>query len=198
MVILALFAFSFSANAQMAAASRVANKMSVKGNIEGAENATITLTRAEDNKLFGTATAKKGKFTIESEGSYPAPFILKVGDKTLLVALQSGNISIEGEINNLQNATVSPSGSHKEYMNLLSIISKCKNENEKEIAMENYMKAHRQSWVSLFCLKELHKKHKEDTNKMRILLGYMNHFRGGPDYDKILRDVIEREEKLYN
>ncbi len=194
MVIIATLICSISANAQMQSARTVANKMTIVGEIKGANESKITITRLDDNKVFATATAKGGKFKLESVGTYPAPFKMSIGDKVFYVALQSGRITIKGDIKDIQNSVVTSSGSHKEYMRLLKTLSECKTESDKDIAMETFMSNNSHSWISLYCLKELHKKHKENTEKMRSLLNYVKHFKGGPNYDDVLRDVLKREE----
>lgn len=193
-----LLTFSVSANAQFAAAQKVANEFNLSGNIKGAGDVKVTLEKLGVDGIYATTTAKGGKFEfVKCKGTLPHPFKLTVGNKVMYVALDNGKISMIGDINDLQNAKLDGASSHGEYMVLLGMLSKCKNDMEKEVAMETFMSNHSHSWISLYCLEYLHKKYPNQTQKMRQLMSYVQHFKGGKNYDDIDKAVsaVEAEEE---
>ncbi len=185
--------FSFDANAQMASAARVEPKMNIKGEIEGAGDVKITLTRLEDGKVFGTTMSKKGKFQMETGSTLPAPFKLTVGNKSLLLAIHNGKVTIKGNISNLNACEVTPNTVNREYKELLSELAKCKTDLERDNAMEEFVQYNKQSWISLYCVKELYKRHPNSTQKIRMLLGYIHHFDSMDEYKKIVAELNEKE-----
>lgn len=197
-ILLSIFALalSFSANAQMQAARKVVNEMTIVGEITGAGNAKVTLEKVGTPGIIATVNAKGGKFTfLKLVGSLPYPFKLTVGDKSMLVALESGRFTIKGDINDLQNAEVKSPSSHGEFMTLLKMVDSAKTEREKDMQMELFMSKHSHSWISLYCLEVLSKKYMDNTMKMRTLLGYITHLSGSKSYDAIEKAVAAEEAK---
>lgn len=194
LLVVSAFTFSVSANAQMAAAKRVANEFTVVGNIKGAGNAKVTIEKLGVKEVYATTTAKDGKFElVKCKGSLPYPFKLTVGDKSMFVALENGKITITGDISDLQNAKVEGASSHDEYMVLHEMLSKCKTDMEKEVAMETFMSKHSHSWISVYCLEYLYNKYPEQTQKIRQLMSYVEHFKGGKNYDDIDKAITAVE-----
>lgn len=185
---------SYNADAQMAAAKKVANEFTLIGEIKGAGNVKVTIEKLNTPGIYASATAKDGKFSmIKCKGTLPYPFKLTVGDKSMFLILQNDRITVKGDINNLQAAAVSQSESHTDYMELLTEMAKYKTEREKDMVMEVFMSKNSHSWVSMYCLDALHRKYGDNTQKMRMLLGYVSHFKGGKEYDTIEKAVAAVE-----
>lgn len=182
--IVAIF-FSVVANAQMAAAMKSPTYTSLDGNIVDGGNVKVTLQKVGDKEIFGTTVSKKGKFTIKGGSTLPYPYKLTIGDKSMIIILSSGDVKVKGDINNLQNAVVEESSSHKEYMVLHNQLAKCKTEMEKEVAMEEFMRDYTHSWISVYLLDVFFAKYPESTQKMRMLMNYVKHFEGAKSYQKI-------------
>lgn len=195
-ILLSLVALLFcqGANAQMEAAKQVANEFTLVGTIKGAGNSKVTLEKIGTPGVYASAVAKNDKFTLlKCKGSLPHPFKLTIGDKSMYIALENGRATIVGDINDLQNAKASGLSSHDDLMELLAELKKCKTESEKDTAKEVFMSKNSHSWISVYCLEDLAKRYIDNTQKMRSLLSYVSHFKGGKNYDAIEKKVAEIE-----
>lgn len=186
--------FTYNADAQMAAAKKVANEFTLIGEIAGAGDVKVTIEKLGTPGVYASTNAKNGKFTMmKCKGTLPFPFKLTVGDKSMFLILQNDRITVKGDINKLQEAAVSQSESHADYMKLLKEMDKCKTDRDKDTAMEIFMSNNSHSWVSMYCLDALHRKYGDNTQKMRMLLDYVSHFKGGKEYDTIEKAVAAVE-----
>lgn len=184
---------SSSANAQMVAARPAPSHTTLVGEIANAGNVKVTLQQIGEKEIFGTTIAKNGKFKIKGKRTLPFPFKLTVGNKSMEIVLSSGTVKIKGEMDDLQNATVEGSSSHKEYMVLLKSLDKCKTEMEKEVAMEEFMREYTHSWVSVYLLGVFHERYPESTQKMRMLMNHVKHYEHAGAYKKIEKAVAAVE-----
>lgn len=194
LLLLVALTMSVNANAQMGAAMQVAPEFTVVANIKGAGNAKVTLEKLDTPGIYATVTAKDGKFTfLKCKGTMPYPFKLTIGDKSMYIALENGRCTINGDINDLQNAKVVGLSSHDELMVLLKGMKDCKTESEKDMAKEVFMSNHSHSWISMYCLMDLSKRHMDNPMRMRSLLEYIKHFKGAKEYDVIEKKVVAAE-----
>lgn len=194
-IVVVAFILSYgSAQAQMGAAIKVANEFTLVGDIKGAGNVKVTIEKLGTPGVYASTMAKEGKFTMmKCKGTLPYPFKLTVGDKSMFLILQNGRISVKGDINDLQAATVTDGSTHQEYMRLLTDMKDCKTDRDKDTAMEVFMSKNSHSWVSMYCLEVLHKKYGDNTQKMRMLLDYVTHYKGSKQYDDVEKAVAAVE-----
>ena len=112
---LVLFA---AATAMLLAGCQNAKTYAVSGSIEGLESGTVTLVPLTGNaeEPYGEATVENGAFTIEIESLTPLFTLLTVnGQPTVPVFLESGEITVSGSADDMQNLKVGGSVSNDAF-----------------------------------------------------------------------------------
>lgn len=187
-LVLSLVALTMTqvASAQMSAAMKLPINITVNGKIEGAGNVKVTLQKVGEKGIFAETTSKNGVFKINvKKSTLPYPFKLTIGNKSMIIMLETGECTITGKISDLKNAKIQGLSSQDEYMELQNALAKCTTEIEKSAAMENFMSVNTHSWVSLYLLELLYIKNPKSTQKMRMLMGYVKHFNTTEIFKKI-------------
>lgn len=94
-----------------------AKTYAVNGTIEGLESGTVALVpMSGDGEAFGEATVENGAFTIEVESLTPLFTLLNVnGQSTVPVFLESGEITISGNAEDLENIKATGTASNDAF-----------------------------------------------------------------------------------